>query len=326
MKQRTLGKTGLSVSEVGLGCWQLGGDFGPMDEARARSIVESAVDAGINFFDTADIYGAGKSETYLGSALVSSGEKAVIATKYGRAADTYPDHYSLTGLRDSVRHSQDRLQRDCIDLLQLHCIPLDVMGRGEIFDWLRTLQQDKLIHHFGASVETIEEGMLCIEQEGLASLQVIFNIFRQKLLDELLPAAVDSGVGIIARLPLASGMLSGKFTQKTQFAPNDHRHYNRDGAVFSVGETFAGIPFDVGIELVQELETFVPKGYTTAQMAMRWILDQPAVSTIIPGATSAEQVQSNAKVSDLPSLDEDLHHALARFYKDKVAQHIRGVY
>lgn len=324
MKQRTLGISKLSVSEVGLGCWQLGGDFGPIEAKRVNAIIEGALDAGINFFDTADVYGGGASETYLGQEL--GGKQQIIATKYGRGGETYPDKYSLDNMRDAVKRSQDRLQRDTIDLLQLHCIPPEVMKRGEVFDWLRRLQQDKLISHFGASVETVEEGLLCTEQEGLTSLQIIFNIFRQKPLQELLPAAQERNIGIIARLPLASGMLSGKFTEKTQFSETDHRNYNRDGAAFNVGETFAGIPFETGVKLVKELETMVPEGYSMAQMAMRWLLDQPAISTIIPGASSEAQVRENAAVSDLTPLSEDLHEQLSRFYSDKVAQHIRGVY
>lgn len=326
MKQRELGKSGLSVSEIGLGCWQLGGDFGPIEASRVNDIVESALAAGINFFDTADVYGAGASEKYLGEYLANQQPAPIIATKYGRGGETYPDKYSLANMRDAVQRAQDRLKRDTIDLLQLHCIPADVMARGEVFDWLRTLQQEKHILHFGASVETIDEGLLCVKQEGLASLQVIFNIFRQKLLDELLPTAQEFNVGIVARLPLASGMLSGKFTAQTQFADSDHRSYNRDGQAFSVGETFAGIPFETGLELVKTLETMVPEGYSMAQMAMRWLLDQPAVSTIIPGASSPAHVKENARVSDLPPLDTALHHALARFYQDEVKQHIRGVY
>jgi aryl-alcohol dehydrogenase-like predicted oxidoreductase len=325
MKQRELGTSGLSISEIGLGCWQLGGDFGPIEADRAFNIVSAALEEGINFFDTADVYGAGASESYLGEALAASTPKPIIATKYGRG-DAYPDNYSLTGMRDAVRRSQDRLQRDALDLLQLHCIPTETMARGEVFDWLRTLQQEGHIRHFGASVETVEEGLLCMEQEDLASLQVIFNIFRQKLLDELLPKAIEHNVGIIARLPLASGMLSGKFTEQTTFAESDHRNFNRDGQAFNVGETFAGIPFETGVALVKELETLVPEGYTMAQMAMRWILDHPAISTIIPGASSPEQVKQNAEVSALAPLSADLHQSLRSFYKDKVEQHIRGVY
>lgn len=326
MKQRTLGNSKLSLSEVGLGCWQLGGDFGPITADTVSEIVHTALEENITFFDTADVYGGGASEEHLGHHLGSRNPKPVIATKYGRGDGAFPDGYSLTHMRDSVKRSQDRLQTDCLDLLQLHCVPTEVLRRGEIFDWLRTLQQDGLIRHFGASVETVEEGLICAEHEDLTSLQVIFNIFRQKLLDELLPRAEDRNIGVIVRLPLASGMLSGKFTENTQFDESDHRNFNRDGAAFNVGETFAGIPFETGVKLVRELEGMVPEGYTMAQMAMRWILDQPAVTSIIPGASSAKQVRENAKVADLTPLPDELHESLYDFYQNQVQQHIRGVY
>lgn len=326
MQTRPLGNSGLSVSEVGLGCWQLGGDFGPVTPDTVHQIVATALDQGIQFFDTADVYGGGQSEAYLGQILSERQPEPVIATKYGRGPGTYPDGYSLQDLRDSVKRAQDRLRRDRLDLLQLHCIPTEVLRRGEIFDWLRTVQQEGHISHFGASVETIEEGLICAEQTDLASLQVIFNLFRQQLLEELLPKAHNNGIGVIVRLPLASGLLSGKFTNDTQFAATDHRNYNRDGQAFSVGETFAGIPFDKGLELVEELRTFLPADMTLAEMAMRWLLDQEAVSAIIPGASTPDQVRSNAAVSELPPLSEELHQRLYRFYQDKVHSHIRGAY
>ncbi|MDO3386684.1 aldo/keto reductase [Gilvimarinus sp. SDUM040013] len=326
MKTRTLGNTGFDISEVGLGCWQLGGDFGPIDSNTIEEIFAAALDSGINFFDTADVYGAGASESFVGQHLGSLNPKPVIASKYGRGAGTYPDGYSLTDIRDNLKRAQDRLRCDSIDLIQLHCIPTEVMRRGEIFDWLRTVQQEKHIKFFGASVETVEEGLICAEQEDLSSLQVIFNIFRQKLVDELLPMAAEKNIGIIARLPLASGLLSGKFKADTQFDKTDHRNFNKDGEAFNVGETFAGIPFTKGVELAGRIKELTPEGYTTAQMAMRWILDHPAVTTIIPGASRAQQAVENAKVSELPSLSAELHAELKGFYKDEVAAHIRGVY
>lgn len=326
MKFRQLGNSDLRISEVGLGCWQLGGDFGPIESATVQQIITTALASDMNFFDTADVYGGGASESYLGQHLPKQNPKPVIATKYGRAGDAYPDSYSLDNLRTSVLRAQDRLQTDTIDLLQLHCIPTQVMRHGEIFDWLRTVQQEGHIRYFGASVETVEEGLICAEQDDLTSLQVIFNIFRQKLLDELLPKAEEKRIGIIARLPLASGMLSGKFTAATRFAESDHRNYNRDGQAFSVGETFAGIPFAKGVELVQTLEQKLPTHYTMAQMAMRWILDHPAVTTIIPGASSAAQVTENAKVSAMPALPKALHRDLREFYQSAVAASIRGAY
>lgn len=326
MKTRQLGHTDFQVSEVGLGCWQFGGDFGPISADAVHGIIDSALQSGINFFDTADVYGAGKSESFLGDAFGSEANKPYIVTKYGRGAETYPDKYSLDNLRDAVKRAQDRLQTNCIDLVQLHCIPTEVMAKGEIFDFLRTVQQEGHIKHFGASVETVEEGLICAEHKDLASLQVIFNIFRQKLIEELFPKAKAQNIGIIVRLPLASGMLSGKYTKDTQFAESDHRNYNRNGEAFSVGETFAGIPFEKGLELVEALKAYLPEGFTMSQMAMRWILDHDAVSTVIPGASKPEHIQRNASASELPSLDPELHKKLSEFYQQNVAQHIRGVY
>ncbi|WP_111642552.1 aldo/keto reductase [Marinimicrobium alkaliphilum] len=326
MQRRTLGNSDLHVSEVGLGCWQLGGDFGPIEAETVGAIIHTALSSDINFFDTADVYGDGASEHFLGDHLGALQPRPLIATKYGRGGGAYPDGYSEAHMRDSVCRALERLQIDTLDLLQLHCVPTEVMRDGAIFDWLRRLQQEGHIRYFGASVETVEEGLICAEQEGITSLQVIFNTFRQKVVEELLPVAEARNIGIIARLPLASGLLSGRFSEQSRFAESDHRHFNRDGAAFNVGETFAGIPFSTGVALVRELESRVPEGYTMAQMAMRWILDQPAVSTIIPGASSPEQVRANAAVSDLPPLPEALHQALTDFYHDKVKQHIRGVY
>lgn len=322
MKKRTLGNSELVISEVGLGCWQLGGDFGPVDESRARDILASALESDINFFDTADVYGAGQSERYIGQGIKGD---AIVATKYGRGAETYPDKYSLTNMRDALRRAQDRLQRDTIDLIQLHCIPTEVMAYGEIFDWLRTVQQEGLVSYFGASVETIEEALICAQQEDLTSLQVIFNLLRQRPAKALFPIAKERGIGIIVRLPLASGLLSGKYTAATTFADTDHRNYNKDGAAFSVGETFSGVPFEKGLELTAKLSEYKPSSLSMAQFAMRWILDHEAVTTVIAGASSPEQVQSNVLVSELPKLDADLHDALYAFYETEVERFIRGV-
>lgn len=323
MNTRILGSSQLQVSEVGLGCWQLGGDFGPLSEERAYDIIESALSQGITFFDTADVYGGGKSEAYLGKALAGVDSSIKIATKYGRGPGTYPDGYSLVDLRDSVKRAQDRLARDCIDLLQLHCIPTPVMRRGEIFDFLREVQQEGHIAHFGASVETMEEALLCTEQSDLTSLQIIFNVFRQQPIKALFDQAKARDVGIIVRLPLASGLLSGKFSADTTFDESDHRNYNKDGAAFSVGETFSGIAFEQGLALVKAMAAFKPDTLSFAQFAMRWILDHDAVTTIIPGASSKTQVEGNVSVSSLPPLPDDLHEALYAFYVEQVEQHIR---
>ena len=297
-----------------------------MQEDTAISIMQTAVGKGVNFFDTANVYGAGRSEELIGRFLRESSIPVTVATKFGRGPDVYPGNYSEDKLRSSVEDSMKRLGLDRLDLLQLHCIPMAVLRKGEIFEWLRRLQQEGLIKHFGASVETEEEGLLCIEQEGLLSLQVIFNIFRQKLISELLPRAKSNGIGIIARLPLASGLLSGKLTLDRTFAESDHRYFNQDGQNFNVGETFAGLPYEKGVELADMLKEFIPAGMAMVQLALRWILGHDAVSAIIPGASSPEQAKANADVSDMTPLPSQVHKALSDFYTTNVHAHIRGPY
>lgn len=323
VRRRTLGKSNLQVSEVGLGCWQLGGDFGPINESTASEILHQAVNSGITFFDTANVYGDGQSEKYLGKVLSTLAPNVTIATKYGRGEQTYPDKYSMENLRMAVFKAQDRLQRDRLDLLQLHCVPQAILEQQHIFDWLRELQQEGHITHFGASVETLEEAHICLAQDELTSLQIIFNLMRQRPVMDLFDEAIAREVGIIVRLPLASGMLSGKFDQNTRFDKTDHRNYNKDGEAFSVGETFSGIEFNKGLELVEKLETFKPPQMQMADFAMRWILDHDAVSCIIPGASSPAQVKQNAAVSSLPPLKVDLHDRLYQFYLNEIEPAIR---
>ncbi|TBN05581.1 aldo/keto reductase [Hyunsoonleella flava] len=327
MKQRQLGHNGFKVSEVGLGCWQLGADWGnEIDKTKAFDILNEAVNNGINFFDTADVYGDGRSETLIGEFLKISSHNIKVATKFGRTADVYPNNYTEQTLRNCVEKSLKRLGVDCIDLLQLHCIPTEILENGAIFNWLRLLQQEGKIAHFGASVESVAQGLICLEQEGLQSLQVIFNIFRQKLVTELLPQAAKKEVGIIVRLPLASGLLSGKFNVDTEFPENDHRNYNKNGEAFNVGETFAGLPFKTGVTLSEELKGLCPDEMSLADLSLRWILDHKAVTTIIPGASNTKHVIQNSKTSSLPQLSEKLMQDLKHFYDEKVHEHIRGVY
>ncbi len=325
MQTRKLASDGLTVPEVGLGCWQLGGGWGDhWDNDVAQQTLAQAYATGVRFIDTADVYGDGASERSIGQFLKSH-KDLTVATKLGRGA-IYPDGYSRDAVRAATQRSLERLGVDKLDLTQLHCVPPAVLKDGKIFDWMRELRQDGLISRFGASVETVEEGLLCLEQEGMTSLQVIFNIFRQKPLAELLPKAKEKGVGIIVRLPLASGLLSGKMTRATTFKPDDHRNFNRDGQQFNVGETFAGLEFDTGVDLAQEIAGLVPAGMNMAQMALRWILDHDAVSVIIPGASSPAQVLSNAGASALPRLSVELHEKLAALYRDKIHAAIRGPY
>lgn len=328
MKKRQLGTNGFEVSEVGLGCWQLGGNWGKeINKEDAFKILNEAVNNGITFFDTADVYGDGKSEELIGEFLEKNELSNVkIATKFGRGAQVFPNKYTETALRNSVDASRKRLRLDCIDLLQLHCIPIDELKKGEIFDWLRALQKEGKIRHFGASVESVEEGLLCLEQENLQSLQVIYNIFRQKLKTELLPQAQNKGVGIIVRLPLASGLLTGKFNKNTIFNSDDHRNFNKNGEMFNVGETFAGLPFEKGIALSNDLKKLCPPNLSITEMALRWLLDHEAVSSIIPGASNPKQVNSNAKASNIDPLSTELIDELNTFYKTCAHNHIRGSY
>ena len=327
MHMRHLGRDGFPVSEVGLGCWQLGADWGEqVAEETGLAILDAAYKKGVTFFDTANVYGNGRSETLIGRFLKEKQDPAIrVATKFGRGS-VYPDGYSQQALMDSVDASRTRLGVDCLDLVQLHCVPTKVMRNGAIFDWLRLLQQRGVIRHFGASVETVEEGLICLQEEGLTSLQVIYNLFRQKPTTELLPYAQEKGVGIIVRLPLASGILSGKFSTNTHFSSQDHRNFNKDGAHFNVGETFAGVPYETGLQLVNGLKEFAPSGMDMADFAQRWILDHDAVSTIIPGASRPEQAVRNAALSALPPLPEATHRELVAFYQHSIAQHVRGAY
>ena len=325
MNIRTLPNHRFSWTEIGLGCWQLGGGWGkPWYDDVAQEILQAAYDSGTRFIDTADVYGDGESERSIGRFLKTHGD-CFVATKLGRAG-IYPSGYSRESLLAATKASISRLGVQRLNLTQLHCVPPVVLRDGKVFEWLREQQRDGLIEHFGASVESVEEGLICLEQEGLASLQVIFNIFRQKPLEVLLPKAKALGVAIIVRLPLASGLLTGKLRKDTRFEEGDHRHFNQDGAQFNVGETFAGIPYPKGVELADELKSDVPASMTMSEMSLRWILDHDAVTTVIPGASSPEQARTNALASGIPPLSPTLHSKLASFYRDKVRKHIRGPY
>ena len=330
MHTRRFDDTQREVSEIGLGTWQLGGtEWGDVPEDQALATLHAAADAGVTFFDTADIYGLGRSEALLGRFLRerSDRHRFFIATKLGRFPQPgWPENFSRRTIFEHTEQSLRRLGVEALDLTQTHCIPLDVMRQGEVFEHLRELVRQGKILAFGASVESMEEALVCLEQPGLASLQIIFNIFRQKPIWALFDRAKARKVAIIVRLPLASGLLAGTLTADTAFAPNDHRSFNRDGQRFNVGETFAGLPFEKGVELAGMLKPLVPEGMTMAQFALRWCLDFEAVTTVIPGAKRPEQARMNAAASDLPSLAPRLHEQLRRFYEDEVAGHIRGKY
>jgi aryl-alcohol dehydrogenase-like predicted oxidoreductase len=303
---------------MGLGCWQLGGDFGPVDDGQARAILDAAHEAGINFWDTADVYGGGESEQRIGAWLRTAPSGKIVATKVGRDAGLFPDGYTRDKVRAHIEGSLRRLGVEAIDLIQLHCVPLEVLQAGDIFTWLADFRDQGLIRAFGASVQSMEEAQVAVAQPGVTSLQIIFNLFRQNPIDELFPVAQANGVGIIVRLPLASGVLAGKMKPDQQFAPTDQRHYNRHGEAFSVGETFSGVPFDRALGFVEQMRDWLPPGMSMAQMAMRWILDHPAVSTVIAGATRPQQVLENASVPGLEPLSIELHRRLAEYYYKEI--------
>ena len=332
MHTRTLGNTGAAISEVGLGTWQLGSaDWGEVNLADTQAILARSVECGVNFLDTADVYGMGHSERAIGDFLKTTSAELHVATKLGRRHDEphgWPQNFTLETMRAHTEDSLRHLGIDSLFLTQLHCIPTDELRRGEVFDHLRTLQGEGLIRHWGVSVETVEEGLLCLEQPDLASLQIIFNIFRQKLVDELLPAAQAKGVGLIARVPLASGLLAGKFTADTTFAETDHRHYNAEGQCFNIGETFAGVGLARGAALAEAVRGTLPDpgSHTMAQQALRWVLDHEAITTVIPGASRLSQAESNAAVSEMPELSVDTHTQLRALYDDRIQEKIVGAY
>ena len=327
MKTRKFYGTETQVSEIGLGTWQLGADWGDVDDKSADDILNQAVDCGVTFFDTADVYGTGLSETRIRRLLKMRKEKIFVATKLGRFPEPGgAENVSLKQFRLHTENSLKRLGVEALDLTQVHCLPTEVLKNRDLFEWLRQLKKEGKIKNFGLSVESMEEALVCLKQEGVGSLQIIFNIFRQKPIAVLFDQAKAKGISLIVRLPLASGLLSGKFSGDAAFPENDHRNYNRNGDKFNVGETFAGIPFNKGVELANEIKSLVPDGMTLAQMALRWVLDFDAVTVAIPGATSPEQVHSNCSASELAPLSKDLHQKLRTFYETGPAPLIRGKY
>lgn len=322
MNSRKLDSSGVGVSEVGLGTWQIGGSWGEVSEDESLQILRTAHENGVTMFDTANVYGDGRSEKLIGRFLKESGTQPFVATKLGRGGE----ELSLDGMRGATEKSLRNLGVESLDLTQLHCIPTEELRRGHVFEHLRALQGEGKIKRFGVSVESMEEAHLCLQHEGLSSLQIIFNLFRQKPIDDLFEAAKSNNVGLIVRLPLASGLLSGKMTKDTKFDEDDHRNFNRDGESFNVGETFAGLPFEKGVELVDELKPMVPENITMAQWSQRWILDYDAVTTIITGASKVSQVESNTGAAQLNALGAEAHDKLSDWYKSNVAQYIRGPY
>ncbi|SDM06617.1 Predicted oxidoreductase [Halogranum gelatinilyticum] len=325
MDHRTLGSTGYRVTEIGLGTWNIGSDWGDVSDEEGREAIRTALDAGIDFLDTADVYGDGKSERNIGDVLDERDayDDVTVATKAGRRLDPHePAGYNAENFEQFVDRSLDNLGVDSLDLLQLHCPPTEVYYQPEVFDALDDLKARGKIDAYGVSVEKVEEALKAIEYPGVESVQIIFNPFRQRPSELFFREAARRDVGVIVRVPLASGLLTGKLDRDTEFPENDHRNYNRDGDAFDVGETFAGVPFEAGLDAVDELRPAVPEGTTMAQFTLQWILSFDAVTTVIPGSTSPEHIEDNVAAADLPPLTADQHHRVAEVYDEYVREHV----
>jgi aryl-alcohol dehydrogenase-like predicted oxidoreductase len=325
VESRQLGRTGRQVSVIGLGCWQLGADWGDVGEDDALDVLHAALDSGVTFLDTADVYGDGRSETLVGRVVRDRRDagRVTVATKMGRRADPHvPEAFTLEAFRGWLDRSRRNLGVDTIDLVQLHCPPTPVYSDDQVFDALDSLVDDQVIAAYGVSVETVDEALTAIARPHVATVQIILNAFRRKPLEQVLPAAHAAGVGIIARVPLASGLLTGRYDESTTFAADDHRTFNRAGEAFDVGETFSGVPFEVGVRAAREVAALTPPGATTAQLALRWLVDQPGVSTVIPGARNAGQARSNAAAAELAPLDAATLGGLENIYDTHVRTHV----
>ncbi|KIF71746.1 aldo/keto reductase [Streptomyces sp. AcH 505] len=315
MEQRVLGRTKRDVSVVGLGTWQLGADWGDVSEADAFAVLDAAVESGVTFFDTADVYGDGRSEQLIGRYLKERPDAGIfVATKMGRRAEQLTENYSLDNFRAWNDRSRTNLGVDTLDLVQLHCPPTAAYATDAVFDALDTLVAERRIAAYAVSVETCAEALAAIARPGVASVQIILNPFRLKPLEEVLPAARAAGVGIVARVPLASGLLTGKYTKDTVFAADDHRTFNRHGEAFDQGETFSGIDFETGLAAAAEFGELAPEGATPAQTALRWIIQQPGVTSVIPGARSVAQARANGAAAALAPLPEATLDAVQELY------------
>jgi aryl-alcohol dehydrogenase-like predicted oxidoreductase len=316
MLTRSLGRTGREVSVIGLGTWQLGADWGDVSESDALDVLGASVESGVTFFDTADVYGDGRSEKIISTFRAANPDVPLtVATKMGRRLDQVPSNYVRENFIAWTDRSRRNLGVDTLDLVQLHCPPSAVYDDDAVYDALDELVQNGAIASYGVSVEEAQQALTAIARPGVATVQIILNAFRLKPLDEVLPAAQRAGVGIIARVPLASGLLSGMYTAETTFAENDHRTYNRHGEAFDQGETFSGVDFEQGVRAAQEFAAAVPDGVTVPQAALAWIVDQPGVSTVIPGARNVEQARANAAAGSV-ELEEGLDSEVVRIYDE----------
>ncbi len=328
MNYRKLGKTGLSVSEISLGTWQIGGKWGSgFDDASAERIINEAIDAGVNFIDTADVYEAGASEAAVGRVIKSRSEEVHIATKCGRQFNPHVNEgYTVEVLRKYVEDSLKNSGLDCLDLIQLHCPPVEVYYRPEIFGLFEQLKKEGKIKNLGISVEKVEEALKGMEYENVTTVQIIFNMFRQRPTELFFEQARKKDVGVIVRVPLASGLLTGKFSKDSTFEEGDHRFFNRDGAGFDKGETFSGVPYEVGLEAVDQLKKLFPNQKNLAPVALRWILDYPEVSCIIPGASKAAHLHSNLEAMDFPAFTTEQKEAVRDIYEKYIKKHVHQLW
>ncbi len=319
MQYRTLGKTGIRVSAIGFGAWAIGGSWGSTDDATSLRALHAAVDAGVTLFDTADVYGDGRSERLLARLLRERpGEGLVVVTKMGRRVPQLVENYTPEAFRAWLERSRENLGVERIDLVQLHCPPTELYYRPDLFAALDSLVEEGLIAHYGVSVELVEQALKAIEYPGVATVQVIFNAFRQRPADRLLAEAAARDVGVLARVPLASGLLTGKLTRDTTFEAEDHRRFNRHGEEFDVGETFAGVDYETGLAAVEVLRDLVPAGATLAQLALRWILMFDGISAAIPGAKTPEQARANAAAADLAPLPAATMARIREVYDERI--------
>ncbi len=318
MKYRKFGRTGWNISEVGFGAWAIGGSWGKVDDKESMATLHKAVDLGINFFDTADVYGDGHSERLIAQLRRErSNDQIIVATKAGRRLPAQSaDGYTQQNLQEWMDRSRSNLDCDTLDLVQLHCPPTDLYYMPQIFDWLDEFVEREVIRFYGVSVERVEQGLKAIEYPNLQSVQIIFNIFRQRPMELLFEQAIRRGVGILARVPLASGLLTGKLHAGSSFASDDHRNFNRMGEHFDQGETFSGVDFSLGLLAVDTLMSLLPADYSMSQLALKWVLMHPAVSSVIPGARRPSQIEESAVSSSLPELTGELMAAIQAVYLD----------
>jgi aryl-alcohol dehydrogenase-like predicted oxidoreductase len=303
MQYRDFSNTGWKVSEIGLGCWAIGSEWGDVTATDAREVLKASLDNGVNFFDTADVYGDGRSEKFVGELIKSTSEKIFVATKAGRRLNPHtPERYNLKNIEKFIDRSLTNLGVDCIDLLQLHCPPSEICPKKETYEMMDELVKLGKIANYGVSVEKVSEAMDAIQFQNVKSIQIIFNIFRQKPAETFFKEAAKRDVSIIARVPLASGLLTGKMNQGSKFPQNDHRNYNINGDAFDVGETFSGVNFEKGLEAVEKLKGLIPDNYSLADLALKWILMHDEVSVVIPGAKNESQALMNLKASDLDEI------------------------